>query len=649
MRFSKINIPKNITSRVGLNEINWTKRPLGSTVALIGKNGAGKSRLLKLIEKNLEYLTMENFFENYVVEISEDLLPLGLQGVFEQAKTYYFARKAGEKVTIGNPSEQQLKHILDRINKIGPHYIKVVNSDTLTTIQNNLRNFTFDQLLDNEHFESILHPKSTSVTPALKQDKSPLNEFEILNSHEAVGYFNELCNTIIRDEFRLYRSNKQNLQKVSDELEQKKATILFRKFQNYVQIFLGKKLDYIDNTDTGINSILTFDGHPLNVQDFSPGQKALFAYAVLLFYLDINSKANVKESIIIIDEPEKHLHPEAQLVLIDKLKEIVAEKGQLWIATHSIHILSHLENDEIFMVENGEVTLPSSMTPGKTFNSLMGLEQHIQELSAFVNSTSEWAYANFMCQCFKSPEVISCADPNDQQYLLFKKYLQDTIPIKLLDFGAGSGRIASIINDDKAIKEKVKYYGYEINAAHHDSLKNLPGIQALYQQTSELGGDEFDLVLLCNVLHEIHPREWLQTFEEIKRVLKPNGYLLIVEDKFLPKGENAHEHGYLILGLSELTVLLNIDQEVVGLVSENESYRDRIVFAAVKKEQISPTRESLEKAIIALKNTSYTNLKELRKMPQDIKQGRMYANQSQLFINSEMALEDLMKAKQKGA
>src|SRR5690606_36261233 len=115
----------------------------------------------------------------------------------------------------------------------------------------------------------------------------------------------------------------------------------------------------------------------------------------------------------IIDEPEKHLHPDAQISVINALKGIVSQSGQLWIATHSVHILSHLEYDEIMMVEDNKIIPPSRTTPGRSFNSLMGLEGHIFKLIEFINSVSEWAYGNFMLQCFKEPEVVFGNDPND--------------------------------------------------------------------------------------------------------------------------------------------------------------------------------------------------------------------------------------------
>lgn len=445
------------------------------------------------------------------------------------------------------------------------------------------------------------------------------------------------------DEFNLYLKNREKPQLINDEIKNKRSYQLFSKFQGYVKQFLGKDFSYQQTAQGNtVNSTLHYNNEPFNLNLFSPGQKTLFAYAILFFYLDTNAKTNIRESIIIIDEPEKHLHPEAQLKLINALKSIVEKAGQLWIATHSVHILSHLDYDEIMMVKDDEIILPSRTTPGKSFNDLMGIDEHINELISFITSISEWAYGNFMVQCFKEPDVIFTKNTNDPQFKLFKTFLKDRETVEFLDFGAGKGRIGYTIQEDETVSKKVIYSAYEPDKGNFELLNKVSNKKNIYYDISEIPKNNFDCIVLCNVLHEINPKDWVNTLIPIRELLKNEGYLIIIEDRYLPKGEHAHEFGYLVLGIEETKILLN-STSVMELKLEEEEYSDRIIFNAFTKSEINPTKETVISAIRKLKSNCLNNLKLLKKKEKDLNQGRRYANETQLYINSELALEVLQK------
>ena len=50
----------------------------------------------------------------------------------------------------------------------------------------------------------------------------------------------------------------------------------------------------------------------------------------------IVTKTEYDETIICIDEPEAHIHTKLQGKLLEELYNLIPEKSQLWIATHSI-------------------------------------------------------------------------------------------------------------------------------------------------------------------------------------------------------------------------------------------------------------------------------------------------------------------------
>ena len=652
MRISKLQVLQTITNEKHLKEINLTKKNFGHTVALVGRNGAGKSRVLELVEKYFQNIRIEHIQGKHITNIPE-IINQNVLTIIEQAKLE--SLRFPENSSQGQHSRKTLSNLhlqlLTRFKQYGAAFIKVVDNDDLKNIKVSISNdktLTFESILGNSHYDRLIqNPNLINLTnDQLLQQGFLINEFKAFNSNSTIQYLSKLADSILTDQVNLYLDQPENLEFINNEIKKNESFKLFNKFQEYVKKFLGKKFSYKQNKGGNvISSILHYDAKPFNIQHFSPGQKTLFAYAILFFYLDINSKTNIKDSIIIIDEPEKHLHPEAQIALLNAIQNIIRDSGQLWIATHSINILSHLDFTEILMVKDDEIIPPSRTTPGNSFVELMGIESHINGLLSFVNSISDWAYSNFMVQCFKEPDVIFCNDIDDPQFNIFKEKIISNKIISVLDYGAGKGRMGYTIAEDEIMQSKLLYSAFEPNKKHLKILKQIPNIQNLYQDVSLIPDDSFDCILLCNVLHEINPKYWMEVFTHSKRILKESGQLLIIEDKFLPKGETAHEFGYLILQVPHIKILFSLEENLLELKLRNESANERIVFVSVKKDEINVSKESIINSIEQLNNDSFEELKKLRNDVDDVNNGRMYANKTQLYINSQLALDSLKKLK----
>lgn len=593
MRIAKFKIDKAQADTVGLKPIDLTKKELGEVVALVGIAGAGKSRIL-------------SFVRDVHNQVDHGMIQNGHISMLE-----------------GYNQNIDINILRHKISS----YIKEINNNKLTEIKEGLN---YDSLLvwDNAQLKA-----------------QNINEIEQLFTKDTVRYIESLTSELAFEENKIISNNKRNPNDIK-KIDEVTEFVNYNKLKKYIERMLSSQFKYEEYYENGmIRSKLFFGGKPFNGENIiylSPGQKTLFAYALLLYYYDIKSQTDISESVLILDEPEKHLHPKSQIELIDALRELVKDKGQLWIATHSVDIISHLSVEEIIMVENDGIIQPSINTPHKSLISLMGLEGHIETVGQFINSINDWTYTNFMIQCFKDPDVIMGNSPDDAQYKLFKEFITKLEGKKILDYGAGKGRLGYTINEDEALKGKIEYYAYQREKDKQEELGNLPDLKGIYTDKDLLPENTFDAVIMCNVLHEINPFEWEEVLNKLKLSLKEDGFLMIIEDKFLPKGERANYYGYLNLDILQLKSLLS--EDLLTLELKDAQYKDRVVFGAVK--DFSVTTEKIISSLESLKKQAYEQIKEIKKKDSiSERESRKYANLTQTYLNSKIALEDFKKKK----
>lgn len=91
--------------------------------------------------------------------------------------------------------------------------------------------------------------------------------------------------------------------------------------------------------------------------DLSSGEKEVFF--LLAFFL----RHDVTNAVIVIDEPELHLHPELARTLVRTMQSI--KKGnQVWIATHNSEIIDEAGRDRVFYLARDPETQTSVVVPG---------------------------------------------------------------------------------------------------------------------------------------------------------------------------------------------------------------------------------------------------------------------------------------------
>lgn len=98
-------------------------------------------------------------------------------------------------------------------------------------------------------------------------------------------------------------------------------------------------------------------GEVIPFQDLSSGEKEVF------FLLSFFLRHNVSNAVIMIDEPELHLHPELARLLI-RTMQVIRPGNQIWLATHNTEIIDEAGRDRIFYISRDDKTRKSIVVPG---------------------------------------------------------------------------------------------------------------------------------------------------------------------------------------------------------------------------------------------------------------------------------------------
>lgn len=634
----KINKIKLESQNNGLSNIKMIK--LDRIVCIAGPNGSGKSRLLKSIKDKLKIKTTTSQLENINVQIAD---------YNKNIESFNLSLNSNKQsLSQLNHNDSNYKQQFDGLNTNILNLQKSIDSfnESLESDNLKIKGYEIDtgQILDSYKYIDFV-PTSKVLKGygqvLLDTQKEYLNHL-IIGSPENLENLNEQVFSII------YQINHDYVFSISSTTISNKEKDLYKMRWNnlviYVKHFLAADLSFT-------NEPVLFN-MPLNGEILSKGQSILLQFCVMLSLQD----TKLDELIIFMDEPENHLHPDVLLKVIDKIKAIIPN-GQLWIATHSIHILSYVEPDSIWYMQNGEIHHHRKKVT-ELLESLIGKEDKIKRLLNYLSLPSNLASINFTYECLFDPISITTSRDDPQLNQIIDIFREKSCPT-ILDFGSGQGRLLSIINEicnDKgeSAKDFVDYYAIDINLEENckNIIENVYGDSNRYiinplnssehKLLDNVYKNKFDLVLMCNVLHEIEPIHWKENFERIKTILKDDGFLLIVEDQFIQHGEKAYDNGFIILNQEQFEILFNINHYRV----EDEKRDGRLKAHFIAKNNLDITNDTLSEAIKSHKENAFNKLQEIRAIKQkEVKyiDGLNHSFWTQQYVNCDLILTTIPK------
>lgn len=429
--------------------------------------------------------------------------------------------------------------------------------------------------------------------------------------------------------------------------ERAKAVEDYRTLSQLIEDLLLTKLT------RSVNGEAMLFGRTLGNSRLSDGQKVLLQLAVA-----VHPSHDDSALVVHMDEPENHLHPAALIFVLDRVRKALPH-AQIWVATHSVPLLAHLyaqSPDSLHFVSDGSVTFAGTK-PQVVLKGLLGDEEEQAKLLTFLDLPHAVAATQFAAACLQSPTVAEHRTNDAQVNQIRELILRGAKPgrIKLLDLGAGKGRLLGGLAEIEGAHEMFDYVA--LDTAEDDRSACERQIDLVYGNHTHRwyfdrdalfahhGEHAFDVVVMCNVLHEIDPSRWLTVVGPdgvVVAALASHGKLLVVEDLRIPVGELPNASGFFLLNTVHLQKLFNADQapNSQAIVSADAKNDDRLKAHVIPTGYVARAdADSRKRAVQALQATAERRLIELRSTPDpSYSAGHLHSLWSQQYTNCGLFL-----------
>lgn len=595
---------------------------LRDLVVLTGPNGHGKSRYLRVLATQwqklrryrnvlLQHLGVENRSIENLTDAEGEILFLGIVRAF---------LNDGDDARVVQ-ARAEFDQRLARLH---------LDADTYRKIRLSYRTIQAIRLTKEL-------PKIVLISHSRVTDVSQCYEMRNLTSR-AESYLHEVAKRIYMREHPGYRRTH------AAQLEELDS------FQEMLKALLGIEVEVreIDERMGQVHVPPYLFGRKLDLAELSEGQRNLLGWAILIH----EEGGKLRDSILLFDEPELHLHPDACIQAIERLRGLGA--GQIWIATHCLPFLAYAGADRIFSVVDGAIAYAGNRII-EAQGALVGGREGRERLRTFLADADAVAFAMYSAQCLIPPESVAAREGDPQPGMLLSS-LQQRLAAgetqRVLEYAAGQGRIAQAIAGVPAeARAGLHYYAYNNPDFSSDDERKLcrEHVEALGQQGGEAyyledlrrlqvaAAEKMDAVLLCNVLHEIPHDQWILMFRSIAEVLAPDGRLIVMEDQRMTIGELPHARGFLVLDRVELAELFATVPDALRQVTRRGERLTLVEIPRAVLGCVSP--ETIQAALKLLADRALAGVQRCRRSGEGGQaNGREHAYFTMLYANAHMAL-----------
>jgi predicted ATP-dependent endonuclease of OLD family len=360
-------------------------------ICLIGQSATGKTRILEVIKESIsqlertEIVNDQYIFHHYL---------LNFKGQVEYLYKDGSIKMTDEKITKNGKEFKNITSGGGAVGSLIPDGLKllylssdVISKEAINIFNQNPVNILNDSTAIDHLRLQELYKKSNYILEFGK-DVEAKTWISLLNN--ILDYrkrFTQMASEII-NRGAIADPNKLSKQYAKWAETNKNPLLSFADKFNPVLKKLNLEIDLV-NTEYTIPIISHTGDEVIPVADLSTGTKGLLLSMFPLFELD------TKDSIILIDEPERSLFPDMQIDLISHYQKL-APNAQFIIATHSPFIAAAFEPEERFILyfdEDGKVAVRRGESPiGDDPNDMLRNDFHV----SYYNEFGKAAYKEYL-------------------------------------------------------------------------------------------------------------------------------------------------------------------------------------------------------------------------------------------------------------
>ncbi|WP_407264929.1 DUF4357 domain-containing protein [Tenacibaculum maritimum] len=337
----------------GYKNLNLTLEHNSEAIAIIGNNGSGKSNLLEalsIIFKNLysevnntpfNYRIVYKTSTNQIIEISKNnaQLQYKVNGIIQVSIKEYLPKKM---VAIYSGEEDRLWR-----KCFSPFYFEFIRDINKTAREGIMSYNHMPQMLFlNKYYWHIslltLILSETEENKRFVKDVLNINEvnkikFTFSSEERYNNYKDSLALEFVK---AINHKEEYTLDELKDLLNEK-SYINDDVYSFLYILFTPEKAKIIENIEILFNDSLT-------IESLSEGEKKLLLLKSAFEF------AVQEDSLFILDEPDAHIHINNK-DQIRKLIEPYKNNRQIILTTHSPTITKSIHNDELYMMDDGEI------------------------------------------------------------------------------------------------------------------------------------------------------------------------------------------------------------------------------------------------------------------------------------------------------